>query len=223
MRVWDFFSRHETLSLPAQADQGKLWACSFPGRLAVVPRERGDQFHLQEAWRGQTGVLPVLPDPQGFTAVLCSCFKKQGKENKKSSALSSPAPVLPLLLPASALPGERPVSQPCRGTRAGLGCLKHGCFREGTAVPCRGGAAFPCKSMFFELGRGHCLGTCKASWFNQPSGCEIFDGSESARSRDTDSSGSGGAQGSSGSAQCSHTFSHCVSRRLRTLEACWAP
>lgn len=33
----------------------------------------------------------------------------------------------------------------------------------------------------------------------------------------------GGAQGSFGSVQHSHTFSHCVTRCLYTLEAVWAP
>lgn len=83
------FFWHKTFSLPAQTDSDKLWACSAPARFAIVPKKSGDQFHLGEAWWGQAGIFPALPDLQGFTSVLCSRFEKQGKEHKKSSAPST--------------------------------------------------------------------------------------------------------------------------------------
>lgn len=138
-------------------------------------------------------MLPALTDPQGFTIVLSSGFEKQGKQKARC-----PFPVylvLPVLLPALALPQERSQSQPCRGTHAEKGCF-HSYFREGAAV-----------EEFFIMS------PCSLNWdmgtaWAHTSDPEIFDGSESAQSGDADCSGTGGAQGSSGSVQRSDTFSH---------------
>lgn len=92
-------------------------------------------------------MLPALPDLWGFTAVLSSCFKKTGKRKQKVRYPFLLVPVLPVLLPTSGQPGWELPSQP--GQRAVVGQGFHSCFREGAAVPCRGGAGFPCKSLFF--------------------------------------------------------------------------
>lgn len=163
MCMWRFFFWHKTFSLPAQTDSDKLWACSAPARFAIVPKKSGDQFHL-----GGDRLAFSLPcqicrvSPQSSARAL-----KNREKNTKSQVLLPPIPVLPMLLPASALLGEQPTSQPQRGTCAGTGCF-HGCFRVGAAVPCRGGAAFPCESLFFKLGCVHCWGTCKVSCLTSP-------------------------------------------------------
>lgn len=82
------FSWHKTFSLPAQADRDKLRACSALARSAIMPRESRDWFHLREAQRGQAGVLPARSAVFPHSPLLLLC--KQGKENKKSSALSPP-------------------------------------------------------------------------------------------------------------------------------------
>ncbi|NXC16364.1 BOC protein, partial [Corythaeola cristata] len=59
------------------------------GVIASVPAvvtlaSEGDRFHLLVSGKlGRARLACSLPDPWGFTAVLCSCFEKQAKGNKK--------------------------------------------------------------------------------------------------------------------------------------------
>lgn len=164
--MWRFFSGTKLSPSQHRLTQTNSGLAVPRQDLPSCPRRAGTSFVLGRL--GGDRLAFSLPcqicrvSPQSSARAL-----KNREKNTKSQVLLPPIPVLPMLLPASALLGEQRTSQPQRGTCAGTGCF-HGCFRVRAAVPCRGGAAFPCESLFFKLGCVHCWGTCKVSCLTSP-------------------------------------------------------